>query len=167
MIFKKTIDWNLNICLARTPLHPAFQVFYVDCPSILRATGHIGLKHRQNYGGYGVGWGLKLGVRGPFATEAEANPSVSVGGSEPTYIRGAQVSGNIEPAALHYAQAPIAACETLDEPGWYRVELWANCHGSSAGPALSPTSSVVEVHISGGVNPENTIIYEITPGCLA
>lgn len=167
MIYKKIIDWNVNICVARTPLHPAFQVFYIDCPSIFRASGHIGLKHRGNYSGYGVGWGLLIGMRGPFETEALANPSVTVGGAEPRYIRGAQISGNIEPAALHYAQAPITACEDLAEPGWYRAELWGNCHGSTAGPTLSPSSSVVEVYISAGVNPTNTIVYEVIPGCLS
>lgn len=161
-VIHRTIGWNVNICVANTPLSPSFATFYVAEESHLEIYAHVGLRHRGNYP-VGVGWGLRAGIRGPFATEQETAVGVGVNINAPSWIKGAKTGGNIISYDQHYADAVLTGYMRL-KPGWYRVELWANGHGATNGPVLRWSDSVVEVNAAGGYDdPYNSITYKLTP----
>lgn len=164
---KTVCTFNLNLMKKLTCITPLAFEFKADEPSIMTARGHIVLKHRGNYPA-GVGWGLMVGIRGPFpsleALRASYGPT-SQPPTTPVWINGAVSSGNIEPMALHYFAAPITASEEIEECGYYRAEVWGACHGSTAGPALNPTDSVVELLVEGTA-PQNSVAWELAPGCF-
>jgi len=155
-------NFNLNVMRRLTCVTPLSFEFSTEEPVSLIASGHVVLKHRGNYPA-GVGWGLKLGLRGPFVTLADLRATYGATSQPPTlpsWIYGGVSSGNIEPAALHYFAAPISGAREISAPGYYRAEVWANCHGSTAGPALSLGDSVVELLIEGG-EPQNSVTWRL------
>lgn len=161
---QKFIWWDVNFCGVWTPMSPTFHVFEVAAPLRVVVIGHIGIMHRGNYPA-GVGWGIKFGIRGPAPTQNDVCPALSYPfASQPAWIKGAKITGNIEPAALHYAYPTITGRIEIQEPGFYRLEGWGICHGSTAGPVLTPDQSVVSVNAAGGdTDPENNILYFIDP----
>lgn len=158
-ILHRLIDWSVDLRVAVTPITPAFATFEVKEETHLEVVGHVGLSHRGNYP-VGVGWGLRLGLRGPATSEAAVTVAVSPGVNAPSWIKGAKTTGNIVSHAEHYASPAITGYRKL-APGWYRLELWGNSHGATNGPKLGEQDAVVEV--IGSEDPQNNIIIRLTP----
>lgn len=158
-IIHRYIHWGVDLCVAMTPIAPAFATFQVRQDTHLEVIAHVGLAHRGNYP-VGVGWGLRWGLRGPMPSEGAVSPSVGPGVNPPPWIKGAKAAGNIASYAEHYASPAITAYKRLT-PGWYRLELWGNSHGATNGPLLHYTDAVVEVR--GSEDPHNNIIIRLTP----
>lgn len=160
--------WNTNLFVCGSPLDAGlWRKFQVNLATNVQISGHIGLKHRGNYSSAAnpqqlVGWGVRGAIRGPFISEAAIN-AVQCGPATnmPGWLLGCKDSGNLT-LEQHYATAQINGYAKLTQPGWYRFEIWGNCHGSTDGPPFGPNESFVEVNGEGGaLDPYNNIVIRL------
>ena len=109
---------------------------YIENASHVDVWGHVNLEAsrlRQR------SCGLVFGCGATRTCEHERSPR-NTAGTLPVFIKGAVTGSNIRDVTDHYAQGNFEAYEFLDQPGWYRIEIWGNSHTS-----LSPHSGMIEV----------------------
>lgn len=132
-------------------LHGMTVTFRTTGPVDVTTLGHINLKHRCFPGVTAVGYSVHVRYR--FSRDlAMLNNAPLI------RIPGAISSGNIVNCAQHYADASLESYQFLNQPGWYRYEVWAKSHSTDAWLV----DGLLEVNNEGWPNfPVNQFIVKV------
>jgi len=145
--------------------------FSIDAPVTLITTGFLNLRLRAVAGvpDGPVGWAVRVGLRGPYASASAIPAEPSFGVTPPsaawnpaaaTRLVGGKSSGNIASLADHYGTADLNSVTALTTPGFYRLSVWGDSHTSIVGAV----PGMIEVNGDGGsTDPYNELNIFTTP----
>ncbi len=166
-IFKKLHPYDTDLFRVWTRIHELTTDFEITRPSHMTAIGHINVQHRKIYicgkSNYAVGYALKLTIKnsdtqsglGPVNQDLDLNEDNMYGRQ---LIVGSITGDNIDGASDHYSLGAFEGYEKMDEPGWYRVEVWGNSHSDVCGTSID---GLIEVVPSEGITTYNQLIVRV------